>query len=107
MKILLDECLPARFKTYLLDHDVYSVYELGLSGVKNGKLLRYCKDNHFNIILTIDKNMMYQQNLNNYPISIVVLNSKSSKIEELKTFLPEFEKNITGFEKSKAYILNK
>ena len=106
MKILLDECITTRFKKFILNHDVFTVYKMGLSGIKNGNLMKYCIDNHFDIILTIDKNMMFQQNLKNYPISIVVLNSKSSKIEELINFLPNFEKTVPSFEKSKSYILD-
>jgi len=59
MKILLDECVTKRFKKHLEEFEVFTVRELGLSGVKNGKLMTYCVENNFDILLTIDKNLMY------------------------------------------------
>jgi len=107
MKLLLDECLPKRLKSSLKNYDVYTVPELGWSGVKNGKLVSLCIMNHFDILLTIDKNMLYQQNLKKYPLTIVVLNSLTSKIDELVLFIPSFLKQIHHFEKNKAYIIEK
>ena len=62
------------------------------NGLKNGKLLTECVNNNYAIVLTIDKNLMFQQNLNKYPITIVVLNSLTSKIEELVLFMPSKNK---------------
>ncbi|MBY0478024.1 MAG: DUF5615 family PIN-like protein [Chitinophagaceae bacterium] len=107
MKILLDECITKRLKKHLEEFEVFTVRELGLSGVKNGKLMNYCVDNNFDILLTIDKNLMFQQNTEKYPLSIVVLNSLTSKIEELVTFLPSFKSQIYKLEKYQAYIIEK
>lgn len=49
MKILLDECITKRLKNHLQEFEVYTVRELGLSGIKNGKLMTYCTDNGFDI----------------------------------------------------------
>jgi len=107
MKILLDECVPKKLKSSLKDFEVYTVHELGWSGVKNGKLMSLCVINHFDILLTIDKNMLYQQNLEKYPISLVALNSLTSKIEELILFIPSFIKQIPHFEKNQVYMIEK
>jgi len=110
MKVLLDECITKRIKphlSYLEDFEFYTVVEMGWSGVKNGKLMSLCVIHHFDMILTIDKNMMFQQNLEKYPITIIVLNSLSSKLEELILFIPPFSKQILQFEKNKAYIIEK
>lgn len=107
MKILLDECVTKNLLKYLTDYEVYTVNYLGLGGVENGKLMTYCHENNFDILLTIDKNLMFQQNIDKYYVSIVVLNCETSKIEELITFLPLFFEKINTFEKHKAYILEK
>lgn len=107
MKILLDECVTKHLKPHLLDHEVFTVREMQWSGIKNGKLLALCVEHSFDILLTIDKNLQYQQNLNRYPISIVILNSISSKVEELVTFLPTFSDRLSTFKKHKAYLLDK
>ena len=85
----------------------FTVRESNLSGVKNGKLMTFCAENSFDILLTIDKNLMFQQKLEKYPITIVVLNSLTSKIEELITFLPSFKAQVDKLEKHKAYIIEK
>lgn len=67
--------------------------------------MAYCIDNNFDILLTIDKNLMFQQNLDKYAVSIVVLNCSTSKIEELITFLPSFKAKAYTLEKNRAYII--
>ena len=70
MKILLDECVTKHLKKHLEEYEIFTVIELALSGIKNGKLMTYCSENGFDILLTIDKNLMFQQNLDKYPVSI-------------------------------------
>lgn len=107
MKILLDECVTKHLKPKLLSHEVLTVREMDWSGIKNGKLLALCSENNFDILLTIDKNLQYQQNLNKYPIAIVIFNSNSADISELTNFVPGFLNKIGSFEKHKAHILSK
>lgn len=107
MKILLDECVTKRLKKHLEEFEVYTVRELELSGIKNGKLMNYCVDNSFDILLTIDKNIMYQQNLGKCPVTIVVMNCITSKLEELVTFLPSFKSQVDKFQKHQAYLIDK
>src|SRR5260221_3521731 len=68
MKILLDECVTKHLKPHLNNHEVFTVREMQWSGIKNGKLMTLCVENKFDILLTIDKNLAYQQNLNSYPL---------------------------------------
>ncbi|MGC4130352.1 MAG: DUF5615 family PIN-like protein [Bergeyella sp.] len=107
MKILLDECVTKRLKTHLSDFEVFTVRELGLSGIKNGKLMTYCAEHGFDVLLTIDKNLIYQQNLDKYPVTIAVLNCFTSKLEELITFLPSFKSQVDTLLKHQAYIIDK
>lgn len=107
MKILLDECITKRLKKHLEEFEVFTVRELELSGIKNGKLMAYCVENKLDMLLTIDKNLIHQQNLDKYPVTIVVLNCLTSKIEELITFLPSLKLQLGTFQKHKAYIIDK
>ena len=77
------------------------------TGIKNGKLLSLCVENGFDVLLTIDKNMMYQQHIADFTITVVVFNSPISKTEELVQFIPSFERQVMLFEKKKAYLLDK
>lgn len=107
MKILLDECVTKRLKNHLTEFEVFTVRELNLSGIKNGELMKYCVENKFDILLTIDKNLMFQQNLYKYSVTIAILNCLTSKIEELITFLPSFKLQVVKLEKYQAYIIDK
>jgi hypothetical protein len=107
MKILLDECVTKRLKPCLTEFEVFTVSEMSWNGVKNGKLMTLCVDNGFDLLLTIDKNLMYQQNLDKYELTIAVLNSSTSKIEELILFMPSFKAQVNRLEKRKAYIIEK
>jgi len=107
MKILLDECVTKKLKSYLDGFEVYTVNEMQWSEVKNGELLSLSVDKQFDIILTVDKNLIHQQKLEKYSVSIVVINSLSSKIEELELFIPSFLEQIHNLEKNKVYIIEK
>ena len=107
MKVLLDECVTKKLKSYLKEFEVYTVTEMGWSGVKNGKLMTLCVENGFEVLLTIDKNLAYQQNLDKYKVSIAVFNTTTSKIEELKAFVPSFEEQASNLEPHKVYIIDK
>lgn len=107
MKILLDECVTKRFKKHLSQYEVFTVAEKGWSGIKNGALLKLCSENAFDILLTIDKNLVFQQNVSKHPVTIVILKTRTSKIEELVTFLPSFNSQLNTFQKFRAYLIEK
>ena len=105
MKILLDECVTKKLKNHLIEFEIFTVSEMGWSGVKNGQLMTLCIENNFDILLTIDKNLMFQQNLDKYNVTIAVFNWKTSKIEDILFFLESFKNQIFSFEKSQAYLI--
>ena len=75
--------------------------------MKNGKRLTECVNNNFDLLLTIDKNILYQQNIANYNLTLVVFDSESSKVEELIQFIPLFNLQLQEFQKRKSYIIKK
>ena len=88
MRILLDECLPRRLKRHFSDRgDVLTVTDAGLSGYKNGQLLRRISGD-FDIFITIDKSIRHQQNLAAYPISFALLRVLSNDIVDIEPVLP-------------------
>jgi hypothetical protein len=107
MKVLLDECVTKHLKPHLTDLEVYTVSEMKWSGIKNGKLISLCVENDFDVFLTIDKNLQFQQALEKYPLVIVILNSFTSNLDELLTYLPSFRNQLGEFRKHNAYLINK
>ena len=77
MKILFDQGTPAPLRDLLPNHDVSTAYELGWSTLKNGELLSAAESNGFEVFITTDTNLRYQQNLIQRNIAIVVLSTTS------------------------------
>ena len=80
MKILLDENLPHRLRQAITNHIVVTVAFQGWSGVKNGELLRLAEANGFDILMTADRNLAYQQNLEGRVIALVCLTASDWEI---------------------------
>ena len=74
--MLLDEHLPKRLKLDLPEYEVFTVRDMGWSGVKNGELLKLMLKNNFEILITFDKNLQHQQNFSKYTILVIVLNAE-------------------------------
>ncbi|MBP6002421.1 MAG: DUF5615 family PIN-like protein [Pyrinomonadaceae bacterium] len=74
MKILIDECVPSIVKKRLPNRNILTVQDMGWSGTKNGALLTLAESD-FDIFITSDKNLRYQQNLSGRRIAFIVLPS--------------------------------
>ena len=77
MRILFDQGVPAPLRQHLTQHEVVTAYERGWSKLKNGNLIEIAETNGFNVLLTTDTNLRYQQNLQSRRIAIVVLTTTS------------------------------
>ena len=75
MKVLIDENLPYRLRTHLGSHEVFTVRYQGWSGLKNGNLLRSAEADGFEVFLTGDQTLSYEQNLSRHQIAIIVLSA--------------------------------
>ena len=88
MRILLDECVPRRLSYELPGHDVRTVAQQGWTGVKNGALLRLAAE-EFDVFLTVDTNLPYQQNQASLPLAVIVLVAHSNAIDALRPLMPK------------------
>ena len=89
MRLLLDECLPRKFRNALPGHDIRTVPEERLAGKKNGELLSLAEKSGFEAFLTIDRGIEYEQNLKGRIIAIVLIRAKSSRFVDLLPHGPE------------------
>ena len=83
MKLLLDENLPRRLKEDFSTHEIFTIGDKKWNGKKNGELMKLMIAEHFDALLTFDKNIQYQQNFKKYPICIFVLSAKNNSYSEL------------------------
>lgn len=88
MRILLDECLPARLERALPDHEVHTVQGLGWAGIKNGALLRRAVEQWFDVFLTVDRNLEYQQHVPGLALAIIAIRAPSNDIVDLLPLVP-------------------
>jgi predicted nuclease of predicted toxin-antitoxin system len=95
MRILLDESLPSELQAELPGHEVRTVQRLGWSGLKNGELLARSVG-QFDVFLTADQNLRYQQNLGNLPVAVVVLAAKSNRVRDLRPLIPELLRTLAA-----------
>ena len=87
MRILLDESVPARLGPLLTGHSAVAVQRRGWASIKNGKLLALAAA-EFDVLLTADKGMEYQQNLATLPVSILIVLARSNRLENLAAAVP-------------------
>ena len=95
MRILIDECLPKRLKRDLVGHDARSVPEMGWAGKTNGTLLALAQVD-FDVFVTADRNLSFQQDVNEFNIAVVVLVARSNKHAVLQPLVPELLSVITA-----------
>jgi uncharacterized protein DUF5615 len=83
MKILIDECMPWKIGRSLIGHECVSVVKAGFSGKKNGALLELAEHAGYDVLLTVDQGIPYQQQLTGRKIALIILQVAANKMEML------------------------
>ena len=103
MKLLLDENLPIELKKEFEDSEfnVFTVKDMKWEGIKNGELLEKMYKENFDVLLTMDKKLVKQQNISKYNLSITILEVINNKIQTLIPLILRVKKHLRGkpFEK--------
>ena len=89
MRILIDECLNWRLGRALTGHYATSVQRMGWSGIKNGQLLALAEQNQFDVFLTGDRNLSFQQNTTQFRIAVVVLEAAGIQLHHTLPLMPK------------------
>jgi len=96
MKILLDESLPRKLKNqFEKNHEVWTVRDKGWLSKKNGELLRLMINDGFELFLTADQNLQYQQKVEKLPLTIAVLRGSNNRLSTLQLLIPILFKRIS------------
>lgn len=95
MRLLLDECVPKRLKGELAGHQVLTVREAGWAGLKNGVLLR-AASGRFDVLVTVDQGIEYQQNLSGLQIAVLIIVAPSNDIDDLRPLVPAVLQALTS-----------
>lgn len=104
MNILIDESLPRKLKLELPGHNVSTVPEMGWAGKKNGELLRLMSA-QFDVFITIDGNLHYQQNLSDSKTALIVLSALNNKLETLKPLMAQVLSTLQDIEPGQLVVI--
>lgn len=94
MRLLLDNCVNVHAKPLFVGHDVVHVLDRGWDGLVNGKLLTMAAEAGFQVLVTVDKNLRHQQNLEKLPISVLELDVLKNRLEDLQRMVPYIPKAL-------------
>jgi len=103
VKVLLDECVDQRFRNELKGHDVTTVQEAGWAGKKNGELLTLAATK-YEVFITVDRNLSFQQNLPNLNIAVLVLISHTNRLADLKMLTAAVKAELSELKPGVTFI---
>jgi hypothetical protein len=105
-KILLDENLPKPLKkAFSFNHVIYTVPELGWGSKKNGDLLKAMQEKEINILITVDKNLRFQQNISKYSIQVILLLTFDNRLKTLLNHISKIEEGINNIKESDKVVV--
>jgi predicted nuclease of predicted toxin-antitoxin system len=94
VNVLLDECVPARLGRLLTGHSVTTVPRRGWAGIKNGDLLNLA-EKEFEVFVTVDRQLSVQQDLTDFEIAVVLIRSRSNRLEDIRPLVSELLEAIS------------
>jgi hypothetical protein len=98
VKVFVDECVDWRFSRDILGHEVKTALQMGWATIKNGELLALAAK-EFDVFVTVDRNLSFQQNLPAFAIAVIVLRASSNRLADLKPLVPELLARISSAKK--------
>ena len=93
MKVLIDECVDWRLSRDIVGHDVKTARQMGWSTIRNGELLELAAK-EFDVFVTVDRNLAFQQNLPAFAIAVIVLRASSNRLSDLQALISEMLSSI-------------
>jgi predicted nuclease of predicted toxin-antitoxin system len=106
MRVFLDECVDWRLARDLVGHQIMTARQMGWSSIENGQLLALAAQ-EFDVFVTVDRNLSYQQNLTAVPISVIVLRAATNRLAELRLLVPEVLAAIGSAKPGSATIVGR
>jgi predicted nuclease of predicted toxin-antitoxin system len=104
MRVLLDECVHGRVGRSLSSYDVSTVPEVGWRGVKNGALLLLAAA-EFDVFITSDKNLEYQQHKDTLPLPVIVIATKGNMWNDIEPVIPKIDALLSTKLKNEFYAV--
>lgn len=104
MRVLLDECIDWRLSRDVIGHDVKTARQMGWATIKNGELLALAAQ-QFDVFVTVDRNLTFQQNLAAFPIAVLVLRARTNRLADLRPLIPALLSALPGLKPGVAQLI--
>jgi predicted nuclease of predicted toxin-antitoxin system len=104
-RVLFDEDVPRQLRRDLPEFYIRTAQQEGWSSVKNGELLR-CAAPTFDVLLTADKNLQYQQRVTGLEIGIVVIGTSDTRLPSIRLLLPQLREAIANVTAGSVIVVN-
>ena len=88
MRVFLDECVDWRLSRNIVGHQVMTARQMGWTSIENGELLALAAQ-EFDVFVTVDRNLSFQQNLGVLSIPVIVLHAPTNRLADLRRLVPE------------------
>ncbi len=108
LKIILDEGVPNSLARFLKDFQVRSVQAEGWAGKKNCELLKLCESKNYEVFITLDTKMEYQQSLDKSTMKFIILKGITNRLVDLEPLFPKIVMILSAQNLAKkSYVLSK
>lgn len=105
MNVLLDECVPRKLGMALSPHAYSTVPREGWSGIKNDRLLAIASS-RFDVVLTVDRNLQFEQNPATLPIAVIVMRAASNRTKDLLPLMPHVLQRLKTIQRGQLLLVS-
>jgi len=88
VRVLVDACIDWRLCRDIVGHEVKTAHEMGWAAITNGELLTLAA-REFDVFVTVDRNLAFQQHLPAFEIAVIVLRCSSNRLADLRPLVPD------------------
>jgi len=96
MKVLLDENLPHDLRHCLPGHTAFTVAYMQWAGIRNGELMERAATAGFDVMISLDAGLEYQQNLTSLPIAVILLRARSNTLADVEPHVPAIRETLAS-----------
>jgi hypothetical protein len=104
VKVLLDECVDWRLARDIVGHEVKTARQMGWTAIENGELLSLACQ-FFDVFVTVDRNLSFQQNLPSFSIAVIVLHARTNRLADLRPLIPALLTALTSAEAGVIHVI--